>query len=199
MAGPVQMIEVLYSRIETVAGVILLFWPVYFSWAWKWPWMQSYFIKKPVVEGTWVGYLISTYDKRTRLEPIAIVLSIHQNFFETRITSFTQNFVGISTGERMIFDATNNQVELLYQYSQKIAMPVNEVDGRRGSAQMRYFSDYLAGNFWTAGKTVGFMRVHKMSGACYLSFEKAFDEYKDKIVVQDCFTMLKGKTPDLNI
>ncbi|MCX7060706.1 MAG: hypothetical protein NTZ11_07395 [Gammaproteobacteria bacterium] len=68
---------------STVTGVLMLMLAVFDIWLWKWTVLQGWFVKRPVVDGTWCVELRSNWKDPTtgkRIAPIPGFMVIRQSF-----------------------------------------------------------------------------------------------------------------------
>lgn len=189
----------IYSRIAVIITVITLFWTVYFLWLWKLSIFQNLIIRKPCLAGTWIGYVRSDFKKNaTQIEPFKIVFVIHQTFFSVRINSFTAAYAAHSFGEFFHYASDSKKIRLTYLFAQNAVLP-HQIDTRQGSAELFYYGHYLAGYYWTIGKTYGFLRVHKLSNETLGSFEEAEEKYANNEVINKCYTLIANKQLDYKL
>jgi hypothetical protein len=81
-------------------------------------------------------------------------------------------------------------IRLLYHYSPKQKLP-NSKNEQQGAADLLLYGDFLAGYYWTLGKTKGFIRVHKLTKKCYKSFEQADKDLGNNEVLKGCLKLVQ--------
>jgi hypothetical protein len=188
------ILKTLYSRISGVGTLVIAFWVAYFTRLWKLSFFQRVLIKKPVISGTWIGYLKSDFKKNEKtLPPLKIIFVIHQTFLSIRINSFTEGYAGLSYSENMDYDRSSRRTRLTYHFSQNAVLP-DDIDKRQGAAELFLYSDYLAGYYWTVGKTYGFIKIYKVSTNIINSFEEAVQTFSDSTVILQCYDDMLQKT-----
>lgn len=79
--------------LSTVTGIILLLLFVFDLWLWRLPFLQGWFVKRPILNGTWKTTIRSTWrDPSTKksIEPIEGFMVIHQTYSSLSLRLLTQ-------------------------------------------------------------------------------------------------------------
>lgn len=160
----------------TAISGVTLFWIFYFRWGWKWAPFKFLFYR-PDLNGTWIGCFQTDWrDDKGRGVPIGeIALTIRQNFLFIHLTSFTVRHVAYSYAETLILDTDRGIHKIIYLYSQSRTNPGTEGD-RQGATELDIFGEApleLVGNFWTNAKSIGFLKVRRVSKYHTTSFAEA--------------------------
>lgn len=146
----------------------LMLFAIYVKWLWKLPVFQGWLVKKPDLEGTWNGYLESTWiDPNTGIKkpPKMIQLVIRQNFLNINCTLLTQESVSRSLSAKFNIEEITGVRELVYTYiNQPDVMIRQRSEIHQGTAMLQIIGKpptKLNGEYWTNRRTTGNMSLTK--------------------------------------
>lgn len=155
--------------------IVITFWTLYFSFGWKIRWLNQ-ILYKPNLNGTWFGkYSSKSSDTYNNYEG-EICLVIRQSFLNTKITSYTGNYMSCSYAENILYSEDNKETKLVYVYSQNQFDPTDD-NARKGTAELSLVGKpktyVLFGDFWTNKDTLGSLRFSRICNQAMSSFEEA--------------------------
>jgi len=160
-----------------IAAVILL----QFAFdRWLWELLPTSLTKKPVLRGTWKGYIKFEYPEGTDPQTKTCYLAIRQTFTEISVHMYLDISKSASTGASISHQ--DGQEKLSWTYWSK-ADAFNRKDNppHQGAAEVAITmkpSERLDGDYWTWRKTRGRIVVDQHSKTFYTSFQSAEDAFK---------------------
>lgn len=153
---------------------------IFTKYVWKWPILQGWLIKIPVLQGTWVGELKSDWvnpETQKGIDPIPIVLVIRQTYLAIRITLMTQESSSYSTTADINTVTSGDELYLVYNYTNRPKATIRDRsaihDGAATLKIVRTPKRILEGEYWTNRKTRGEIRVQFKSKKIAEQFESA--------------------------
>lgn len=167
--------------IPTVVTVDMIFVYLFSKFFWKWKFLHSWMVPFPNLNGTWKGFIKSTWlDPKTnkRPDPISVILTIKQTFFSISCVMRTQEMESYSFISGFIINADNQILRLVYSYD---SIPKQTVKDRSpqhfGTMSFNVINSEkreLVGEYWTGRKTTGVVEL------VFWKNEK-FDKYPDNL------------------
>jgi len=166
------------KKLPDVVTIYVLILLVFTKWAWKWRVFRGWLVPLPNLQGTWKGYLNSTWvDPSTgqKIPPKDVVLVIRQTFSTLSCVTFTDESDAYSTTAQINQDDESGVFRISYNY---INRPRSIVRDRSeihdGAAILKIISDpkkRLEGEYWTSRKTTGDISVEFVSDKLAQAFE----------------------------
>ncbi|MBK8564437.1 MAG: hypothetical protein IPN76_14145 [Saprospiraceae bacterium] len=168
------------------AGISItsVFWVIHVKWLWKFP-LFNQIIVRPNLNGTWEGELVSDWkgENGRQVAPKAIIVVIRQDFLNFHITTFTNNFIGVSYVESLLIDKPRGVQKVVYLYKKETA-DYGTQESNEGVSELRLMSNdkqKLEGRYWTNIKTNGYLKLEKVSEKHVESFEEGQQLLQSKI------------------
>lgn len=162
-----------WDAIKKLPDVVMIyvFISLFFTkWAWKWKIFRGWLVPLPNLQGTWKGYLDSTWiDPSTglRASPKKIVLVIRQTFSTLSCVTFTEESDTFSTTAQINQDDESGVFRLSYNYTNRPRSSVRDrSEIHDGAAILKIISEpkkKLKGEYWTSRKTTGDISVEFVS------------------------------------
>lgn len=155
--------------------IALLFWAAYFKWLWKIP-LVKYIVKRQNLNGTWEGILISDWKNEfgKSVPPKEIFLVVRQNFLNIHFTSFTNNYIGTSYVEAILYDEEKGINKVIYIY-RKETSDIGQQENNEGTTELRVLTSEepkMEGKYWTNIKTCGIIKLRKLTAKHIETFEE---------------------------
>lgn len=145
-----------------VVTVDMIFIFLFSQYMWKWKIFKGWLIPFTDLNGTWKGYINSTWiDPITneRPAPIPVILTIEQNFFNISCVMRTSEMTSYSFISNFLIDKENQIYKLVYSYDSIPKQTVKERSSQHyGSIIFEVIEKpekILAGEYWTGRKTTG--------------------------------------------
>ncbi|MBU1002445.1 MAG: hypothetical protein KKE73_07970 [Proteobacteria bacterium] len=138
------------------------------------------------INGTWNGKyefidLKKSENDKSRNGNGVIYLIIHQNFFSTKVKSFTEKFSTESKIAHFNYDEQNKKYSLIYEYIQDASKINHDDNVRKGISVIDFFSENkdekIFGRFWTTADTRGVLELT-------LKSQQHASSYKDAIHIK---------------
>jgi len=175
LTGSVEAIK----KLPMVVTVEAFFWLIFTQWGWKLKIFQSWLIVEPIIEGTWIGQLKTTWidpDTGENLNKIPIVLSIKQDFYNISCSIFTEESTSSSYSGRIYFDESSGVKRFIYTYTNKPKASVRKrSEFHDGTANLRIIGgsqNKMEGDYWTTRKSTGDIEVDFCSKKLVSSFNE---------------------------
>ncbi len=156
-------------RIPDSGGYTVVFYFLFSKFLWKWPIFQKWFVPYPNLQGTWQGYLHSTWknpETKKRIDPIPVQFCIKQDFENLYIAMFTKESASYSQAAQFITETDGSQC-IKYIYTNKPKQTVRErSEIHEGTAELRIIHKSqieLHGGYWTSRETTGEIELKKVS------------------------------------
>lgn len=160
----VRSAGVLSAALRSISPAILIssaLLGIFVSRAWRIGWLAKW-MRKPVLDGVWLGYLYSDYKKMPSDRPVRlpIVFVIRQTYLTLSIQSLTEGQTGESRVEALIRNMRTDATRLAYLFELHTTYP-----GRRtltrGAGELELYSDgrVLCGAYWTDSPTHGSLQL----------------------------------------
>lgn len=133
------------------------------KWLWKWPLLQGWFVRRPILEGEWQFEITSLWEEpttRRRLEPIPAFVTIKQTYSRLHLELKTAESKGSFVSERIVqkedgqFQLTGifrNEPGISFQEKSRthLGALVLDVAGKASNPAE------LTGHYWTDRDTSG--------------------------------------------
>lgn len=194
-----------YRAIGISVTSISFFWIFYIKWGWKIPLINN-IISKPNISGTWKGYLQSDWkdDKGEGIGAKDMYITIRQDFLKTHITTFTDNFIGVSYVESILVDKSKGVRKIIYLYKKETS-DFGKQENNEGATELRIIKkEYtlweiikikikrdkktpmkLEGTYWTNIKTNGSLEFERISSKHIESYEQGIEMFIKKIEIEN--------------
>lgn len=150
--------------------LVLIFHYCFEHYLWRCKWLRPLIVKVPNLHGTWKGNLQSSWvDPKTgkKLEPIDIMVYIKQSFSSISVEIHTDKMISTSYIAGFRTDPDSGLQELCYTYSSKAHLATRENnpwhDGTTKLTIYESTNPFLTGEYWTARKTVGTLKMNRIS------------------------------------
>lgn len=149
------------SLIPSVVTADMLLVAIFVKWGWKWKWLQYWLVPFPDLNGTWIGKLQTNWkdDQGKTLEPIPVMLTIHQSFFHLSCVMRTNEMTSHSYVEGFCIDPDRQLKKLCYSYSSSPKIALRERSTPHdGTAVFNIVGTpihKLDGEYWTQRQTTG--------------------------------------------
>ncbi len=170
-----------FKVLPRVAGIDLLIIGIFIKWAWKLRIFKGWLVPFPNLNGTWQGYIKSTWvnpETGTSLAPIPAILTIKQTFLRISCVMRTNEMTSYSYSETFKLESDYQIKQLSYSYTSK---PLTTITDRSpfhdGSIVIDIIGDpvtKLKGQYWTLRKTTGEVILTYRD-------KKLLDEYPDDL------------------
>lgn len=154
------------KKLPLVVTIEALLWLIFTTWGWKLRFFQSWLIVEPIIEGTWTGNLVTTWqDPETgeNPDPIPIVLTIIQSFYKISCSIYTNESTSTSYSASIYNDNNSGAHYYIYSYTNKSKASVRDrSEFHDGTAKLRIIGggqSKLEGDYWTTRKSTGDMEL----------------------------------------
>lgn len=154
------------KHIPTVVTFDIIFACVFSKCFWKWKLLYNRIVPFPNLNGTWKGFLKSTWiDPKTRKRPtpIPVILTIKQSFLSISCVMRTREMESYSFICGFVINQDNQILRLVYLYD---SIPKQTVKDRSpnhyGTMILNITNSYkreLIGEYWTGRKTTGTVKL----------------------------------------
>lgn len=155
------------KKIPDAVAVASIFYFLFSRYMWRWPAFKGWLVPYPNLQGTWIGFLHSTWENpetKKRVEPIPIQVCIKQDFESLHISMFTKESESFSQAAKFITE-NDGSIGLKYTYTNKPKATVRErSEIHEGAASLKVVVTpklSLSGDYWTGRKTTGEIEVTK--------------------------------------
>lgn len=149
----------LISQIVTINTLIIGF---FIKVLWKCRIFKGWLVPFPNLNGTWKGYIHSTWvDPKTnqRPNPIPAIVTIHQSFSYISCATRTAEMSSISIVSDFYLDKENQIKKLYYSYDSNPLLTVRERSPQHSGTMAFNIIEIpklkLSGEYWTGRKTTG--------------------------------------------
>jgi len=147
--------------IPKVAAIVVILTIIFSKWVWKWKIFYDWLIPYPNLNGTYKGFIHSTWidkDTNKRPDPIPCILCIKQSFVNISCVIRTAEMTSYSFGENFEFDKENQIKRLSYSYDSNPKNKVRDRSSKHSGTIIYSISEQpfsLTGEYWTERKTTG--------------------------------------------
>ncbi len=152
------------KKLPQAIGFYAVVYVVFARWIWRLPFLQSWLIPFPDLEGTWQGTLRTTWrDPETdmSLGSIPAILVIRQTLTSVNCVLHTEESVSYSSAALLTEDNDNKVKQLSFNYANRPRATVRDRSEQHdGAAILNIISTpnrELRGEYWTNRKTTGEM------------------------------------------
>jgi len=149
--------------IVTINSVIIA---IFIKWLWRIPWLPSFLVPFPDLNGTWQGQLKSDWiaPDGKKVKPIPIFLTVKQSFFTISCVIRTGESTSYSFNEGFLIDNEKQIKQLCYSYKNEPEINVqSRSNTHSGTALLDIKGNkkkmHLEGKYWTDRKTTGLISV----------------------------------------
>ncbi|WP_370398556.1 hypothetical protein [Tenacibaculum dicentrarchi] len=153
----------LISQIVTIITLII---GIFVKYLWKYKIFKSWLVPFPNLNGTWKGYIHTTWiDPKTnqRPSPIPVILTIEQSFSHISCVMRTSEMSSVSIVSDFHLDKENQIKKLYYSYDSNPLQTVKERSPQHcGTMAFNIVENSkfsLNGEYWTGRKTTGEIKV----------------------------------------
>jgi hypothetical protein len=136
------------------------------AYLWKWRIFKGWLVPFPNLNGTWKGFIQTTWlDPQTneRPTPIPVIVTIKQSFFNTSCIMRTAEMTSRSIVSNFVLDKENQLKRLVYTYDSNPMQTVKERSPQHCGTMVFDIIEKpkmkLAGEYWTGRKTTGHIEV----------------------------------------
>lgn len=153
--------------ISIVVALDIIFVFIFSKYIWKWKLLYNWLVPFPNLNGTWRGFIKSTWvDPKTnkRPEPIPVILTIKQSLLSISCVMRTQEMESYSFISGFVINQDNQILRLVYSYD---SIPKQTVKDRSpqhfGTMIFNITNDderELIGEYWTGRKTTGTINLN---------------------------------------
>ena len=157
-------------KIPTVITIDSGIWLFFAKWAWKWRIFQGWLVPFPVIEGTWNGFMKSTWIDPTTcntLPPIPFTLVIRQSFLNINCSIYTKESRSISYSADILVDKETKRKQLVYHYTNRPQASVRDrSEIHDGTVLLNIIGEKpkeMKGEYWTSRKTTGDIEIKFVS------------------------------------
>jgi len=158
------------KKIPSVITIDFGIWLLFAKWAWKWKIFQGWLVPFPVLEGTWAGFMKSTWiDPVTgnTLTSIPFTLVIRQSFLNVNCSIYTKESSSTSYSADVLVDKETKRKQLIYHYTNRPQASVrNRSEIHDGTVLLDVIGakpNEMKGEYWTSRKTTGDIEVKFVS------------------------------------
>lgn len=151
-----------YKLLPKVAIIVIIMVSLFIKWMWKWKIFHDWLVPFPNLEGTWEGYILSSWinpKNNERINRIPCILSIKQSFTKISCVLRTAEMTSYSIGEEFRIEDEKQIKQIGYQYTSKPLPLINKRSPTHdGSALFSIVGNpvnKLNGQYWTARDTKG--------------------------------------------
>ena len=147
------------------------------KYAWKWSWINPWFSHRPILEGTWVGELQSSWvepGSNEQIAPTKCAVVIRQTFTSLSLRLFTKESQSFLVAENVLKnDDGTYRIACVYQNEPSIELRGVRSEIHYGAMLLNVSSASLAGHYWTDRKTNGTIQIEFRSKTLATSFDDA--------------------------
>lgn len=167
---------------EAVTYSVLLS-TIFSQFLWRWRFFRRSIVPFSNLQGTWSGYLYSTWQNPQTgdpLSPIPVQFCIKQSFEKISITMFTAESESHSQAALFIEEPDGTQ-RLKYTYTNKPEATVrSRSEIHEGAANLKIIEKSglaLQGDYWTSRKSTGAIKLKRVSKKLTDCFIDNIDEW----------------------
>lgn len=164
-----------------VVTVDVIFSFIFSGFLWKWKIFYPWLVPFPNLNGTWKGSIRSEWvDPKSKKNPplIPVILTIKQTFTTISCVMRTEEMESYSFNAGFVIDQDNQILKLVYSYD---SIPNQSIKDRSPQHQgsINFNISFLPqmelnGEYWTARKTTGTIKLEYWKGELY-------DKYPDEL------------------
>jgi hypothetical protein len=171
-----------WKAIKQLPDVVTIFVIARFAFTrWMWHWTiftyKGWLVRVPVIQGTWVGDLQSTWvNSKTNqdIPPLKMILVVRQTFSTLSCTMFTKESESYSRAAQMAVDEETGTITVSYNYTNRSKADIRHKSPiHDGAAHLRVVTlphRMLEGEYWTGRCTTGTMKLQFHSKDLYEAF-----------------------------
>jgi hypothetical protein len=153
----------LYKPFSTGITFSTLFWLLYVSHGWKWPFLK-YIFYRPNLNGLWVGIIESDYvnESGESSKPKNIAIVIRQDFLRVHFTTLTDLAVSVSYSEKFCVNKDEGLKNVSYLFRKDTSQSIAQ-NPQEGATELRLYESKtekrLIGKYFSNAKTNGNINV----------------------------------------
>lgn len=170
----------LLPKVVTIDIIII---GLFSAFLWKWKIFKGWLVPFPNLNGTWKGFIQTTWiDPQTneRPAPIPAIVTIKQSFFNISCVMRTAEMTSRSIVSDFVLDKENQLKRLVYTYDSNPKQTVKERSPQHCGTMVFDISEsqkrQLIGEYWTGRKTTGHIEMNFWK-------KEHLDKYPDSIGV----------------
>ena len=181
-----QTIKAPWLRNLSIVITIVLYVVIAFDfWLWKLPFLHDWFVKRPVIDGTWKVKLRSNWKdpgaQGATLPPIEAYMVVRQTFSTLSMRLLTAESQSELVGTEIVCSADRQYcVSGVYRNEPRFdARPKSEI--HYGAVWLRVSTDpvrQLTGHYWTDRSTAGEMELSNRQRHKFQTFDSAKQHYQ---------------------
>ncbi|MCZ2129410.1 MAG: hypothetical protein LC109_03995, partial [Bacteroidia bacterium] len=154
----------LLPKVVTIDIIII---GLFSTFLWKWKIFKGWLVPFPNLNGTWKGFIQTTWiDPQTneRPAPIPAIVTIKQSFFNISCVMRTAEMTSRSIVSDFVLDKENQLKRLVYTYDSNPKQTVKERSPQHCGTMVFDISEspkrQLIGEYWTGRKTTGHIEMN---------------------------------------
>lgn len=168
-----------FSPITNITGILLILFGIFNKWAWRWKIFYPWLVKKPYLQGTWKGAIISDLvDPITlkSIEPLEVYMVIVQDYAKVNAFLLSRNSRSeLLSGE--IIKKLEGDFQFIYIYRNTPKLLLREKSPIHFGGVILDIAIkpklFLEGQYWTDRKTKGQLVFELFSKDRFSTFEEA--------------------------
>lgn len=169
----------LITPITNISGIVLIVFSVFNKWIWRWKIFYPWLVKKPYIQGTWKGTIVSNWRDPatgTNPEPLQVFLVVVQEYSSVNAFLLSKDSHSeLLSGE--IKKKADGDFQFIYVYRNTPKVLIRETNPIHfGSVILDIGLKpklSLEGQYWTDRGTMGQMQFCYFSKERYSTFEEA--------------------------
>lgn len=155
-------------------------------WLWRLPFLQGWFVKRPVIDGSWKVELRSNWrdpNTETGILPIEGYMVVRQTFSTLSMRLMTEESISELVGTEIVC-SVDSQYCVSGVYRNEPRLHVRESSTiHYGAVWLRIIDEpvmKLIGHYWTDRQTAGEMELtHRQKGQTFQTFQSAQAHYRN--------------------
>ena len=170
-----------FKLVSTIVTCDLVLLGLFVKFIWKWKIFYNWLVPFPNLNGTWKGYIVSTWiDPETgeKPDPIPVVLSIRQTFSNVSCVMRTKEMQSYSFVSGFVINEESQILRLVYSYDSIPNQNVKERSPQHfGTVVLNVLTQdkrELTGEYWTGRKTIGSINLEYWK-------EEVIDRYPEEL------------------
>lgn len=170
----------LFKPSGLVLGVVIAATALFERHLWKWKALHPWFVSVPNLIGTYAGEISSTWQAESGIaKEVQIYLSIFQTLSGVTVRLYTAESASASLCASLL-ESDDGQWEIIYTYRNEPDLLIQDQSRiHYGGIRLRIESEHpvvLRGSYFTDRRTVGEIKLTRVSAKRSLSFDQAEKE-----------------------